>query len=273
MGREPRTTLIDVADPVVLAARRPLLIAHRGGVLGPAAPENSLAAIRRAADHGYDLVELDVTRPRDDEPVLFHERDGTLWRNCGVAGRLVDHTARELATLRYRATAAPIATLADALALCRARHLGVMLDIKVRPGTRVTPGFLRRIGALLVAHGLTAATLIATDLPLAQALLADCGRFPVPADEARRVARGERVPLAGRFWFGLPEELLDDAVPTYQGLGALVLPAINTFRYPPHAHLALARADVARLHAARVDGFQFDAIYGPLFGLADAAEH
>jgi len=112
MGREPRTTLIDVADPVVLAARRPLLIAHRGGVLGPAAPENSLAAIRRAADHGYDLVELDVTRPRDDEPVLFHERDGTLWRNCGVAGRLVDLTARELATLRYRATAEPIATLA-----------------------------------------------------------------------------------------------------------------------------------------------------------------
>lgn len=161
-----------------------------------------------------------------------------------MAERLVDHTARALATLRYRATAEPIA---DALALCRARHLGVLLDIKARPGTRVTPGFLRRIGALLVAHGLTAATLIATDLPLAQALLADGGRFPVPADVARRVARGERVPLAGRFWFGLPEELLDDAVPTYQGLGALVLPAINTFHYPPQDVSEVGRSGLPRI--------------------------
>lgn len=259
-----RAMPLDLHDVAAVRARRPLLIAHRGGVIAPDAPENSLAAIRRAAERGYDLVELDVIRPADDEPVLFHDRAGTLLTNCGIDAPLVTLTARELTAIRYRACDEPIATLAAALALCRQLSLGVMLDIKERGGSRVTPAFVRRIAALLDEHELTAATLVDSRHPLVREGLAGRALFPVAEEDYRRVRQGAVVPLRGQFWFGLPEHLPDDAVPALRRNGALVIPAINTFRYPPHAHARLARDDIERLRAAGVDGFQLDAIYGTL---------
>lgn len=44
-------------------------------------PENSMAAFRRAVDHGYG-IELDVQLTRDGKLVVFH--DATLKRMCGV---------------------------------------------------------------------------------------------------------------------------------------------------------------------------------------------
>lgn len=263
-----RAVPLDLRDVEVVRARRPLLIAHRGGVIAPDAPENSLAAIRGAAECGYDLVELDVIRPADDEPILFHDRAGTLLTNCGIDTPLAALTARELAAIRYRACDEPIATLAAALALCRQRGLGVMLDIKERGGSLITPGFVRRIAALLDEHGLTAATLVDSRHPLVREGLAGRALFSVAEEDCGRARQGAAVPLRGQFWFGLPEHLPDDAVPALQRNGALVIPAINTFRYPPHAHARLARDDIGRLRAAGVDGFQIDAIYGTLVRVA-----
>jgi hypothetical protein len=76
-----------------------------------------------------------------------------------------------------------------------------------------------------------------------------------------RVERDEAVPLHGRFWFGIPEELPYALVPTLQSSGALVIPAVNTARYPPHAHTALAREDIVRLLSIGVDGLQIDSVY------------
>ena len=267
-----REVLIDLRDAAAVVARRPLLVAHRGGVIAPEAPENSLAAIRLAGSHGYDMVELDVTRPKDDEPVLFHDWTGNLLMSCGVDARLVDHTARELAAVRYRASTEPIATLAQALALCRQLRLGVMLDIKARAGSELTPGFVRRIGVLLEEHGLTSAAVTISPHPLVREILAEQVVFPVAEGDFQRACRGESPPLQGQFWFGLPEQLPRAAVPALQGAGALVLPAINTFRYPPHAHVALARQDIDRLHAAGVDGFQIDSAYGVCFGRGEARD-
>ncbi len=264
-----REVLLDLRDAAAVGARRPLLVAHRGGVIAPDAPENSLAAIRLAGRYGYDMVELDVTRPRDDEPVLFHDWTGNLLMNCGVDARLIDHTARELTALRYRASAQPIATLAQALALCRLLRLGVMLDIKARAGSELTPGFVRRIGVLLEEHGLTSAAVTISPHPLVRELLAEQVWFPVAEADAHRVTLGETPPLHGQFWFGLPEHLPDTAVSALQQAGALVLPAINAFRYPSHGRETLARADIDRLRAAGVDGFQIDSVYGSIFGLGE----
>jgi hypothetical protein len=46
------------------------------------------------------------------------------------------------------------------------------------------------------------------------------------------------------------------------------VPALNVFRYPPHAHHQLAAADATRLLAAGVDGFQIDHAYRDLFPAA-----
>lgn len=65
--------LIDLRLAQVLRARRPILIAHQGGIIGPNAPENSANAMRRAHARRYDMVELDVVAAKGDEPVLFHD--------------------------------------------------------------------------------------------------------------------------------------------------------------------------------------------------------
>ena len=56
-------------------------------------PENSYAAIKRAADLGYG-IEFDVHLTKDNIPVVFH--DDTLNRICGVKGNLRDYTFAEL---------------------------------------------------------------------------------------------------------------------------------------------------------------------------------
>jgi len=74
--------MIDLSDANAVRAHRPFLMAHRGGVIAPNAPECSLAAIRLAAAHGYRMVEIDAQETKDGEPVVYH--DGTLTRSCGI---------------------------------------------------------------------------------------------------------------------------------------------------------------------------------------------
>ncbi len=57
------------------------------------APENSMAAFRKAVEAGYGL-ELDVQLTKDDVPVVFH--DYTLERMCGKPGKVRDYTYEEL---------------------------------------------------------------------------------------------------------------------------------------------------------------------------------
>ncbi len=58
----------------------PLVIAHRGA--SSLAPENTLAAARKALEVGADLWELDVSVTTDGELVLMH--DDTLKRTCNA---------------------------------------------------------------------------------------------------------------------------------------------------------------------------------------------
>lgn len=61
------------------------------------APENSLAAFKKAVDAGYG-IELDVQLSKDDKLVVFH--DATLKRMCGVDGKVWDYTLEELQQMK-----------------------------------------------------------------------------------------------------------------------------------------------------------------------------
>lgn len=76
-------------------ARRPLVWAHRGASAD--APENSLAALRRAVEAGADGVEFDVQRCGTGELVVFHDR--SLGRCLGVPGFLNETALAELRRL------------------------------------------------------------------------------------------------------------------------------------------------------------------------------
>jgi glycerophosphoryl diester phosphodiesterase len=254
-------TPVDLRDPASRAARRPLRIAHRGGVIGPGAPENSLAAIERAAARGFDLVEIDVVTSREGEPFLFHDWNDHLGRCCGVDARVGDLTAAELATITYRATDQPLASLDVALARAAALGLGVMLDVKSKPSDR----WVARIAELLDGHGFGPGTtmLLQREWP-GIAPIEERATTRAPVEQERRARAGEPVDLAGHYWFGLPDELPDAAAVALRARRALVIPAINRFRYPEHAHRELARQDAARLLAVGVDGFQIDSTYEEL---------
>ncbi len=261
--RSAADELIDLSDPSLCQARRPLLVAHRGGTVGPGAPENSLAAIRRAATEGFDMIEVDVEASADDQPVLFHDDwSGTLRVCCGVDRRVHELTLQELRGIRYLATDEHLAGLDEALALCAELRLGVMLDFKVEPAT---DRLLARVVELLEAYGMTRATITISYDPSIRARLSGRVLLRMHPEEAARATELRPGALAGQFWFDLPEDLPTERVRPLQRAGALVLPALNTFRYPPHAHRELAAADAGRLQAAGVDGFQIDAEYRDLF--------
>ena len=70
------------------------LYAHRGlHDNATEAPENSMAAFRKAVDAGFG-IELDIQLTKDRIPVVFH--DFTLKRVCGGEGKISDYTYEEL---------------------------------------------------------------------------------------------------------------------------------------------------------------------------------
>jgi glycerophosphoryl diester phosphodiesterase len=82
-----------VKDPK--AAMMPLIIAHRGD--SAHAPENTLAAFRRAAEVGADGIEFDVRLTKDGEVVVFH--DSSLHRIANRKSKIIQLAAEELRTI------------------------------------------------------------------------------------------------------------------------------------------------------------------------------
>jgi hypothetical protein len=252
--------LIDVHDVAKVRARRPLLIAHRGGVVSARIPEGSLAAIREAARFGYDMVELDVRATKDGVPMIFH--DASLSAATGHDGAIVDLTEAAARAVHFRKNGEPIANLEQALVLCRQLHLGVMLDLKEPPRAEL----LQKIAALLRRHGLEKSTVTISGHPLVRRELGSVALVPVNADELKKVGAGELISLEGRYWFGIPAWIPFETIPKLQRAGALVFPAINLFRYENDPDRVQARRDVQALTELGVEGFQIDSAYQDFFG-------
>ncbi|KAM3826552.1 glycerophosphodiester phosphodiesterase 1 [Vipera latastei] len=77
---------------VVQPRGNPARIAHRGG--GHDAPENTLAAIRQAAENGATGVELDLEFTADGVPILMH--DETVDRTTDGSGSLRELTFADI---------------------------------------------------------------------------------------------------------------------------------------------------------------------------------
>lgn len=90
-------------------------------------PENSYAAIKRAADLGYG-IEFDVHLTKDNIPVVFH--DDTLNRMCGVKGNLRDYTFEELQQFRLLGTDERIPAFVDVLKMVGGR-VPLIIEYKV----------------------------------------------------------------------------------------------------------------------------------------------
>src|SRR5262249_54446746 len=85
------TIPFNLSEPVQVTA-------HRG--YSRVAPENALAAVRKALEAGAEWAEIDVQETADGEVVVLHDRD--LLRMTGDKRRLAELTLAELRRLRVR---------------------------------------------------------------------------------------------------------------------------------------------------------------------------
>jgi glycerophosphoryl diester phosphodiesterase len=251
--------LIDLKNRQSIERQKPILIAHRGGVITEETPECSLAAIRLAKQQGYAMVELDVQKSRDGIPIVFH--DGDLKKACGIDDRIANMDSKRIIRLKFSQTDQTIITLDRALEECLTLSLGVMLDVKVRDDEP----FFQTVANLIKKYKYEPSTITISADPALRKCFKGVVMLTVTGDEFNRVQKGETVDLSGKYWFGLPHNVPDDTVRRLHQNGAYVIPAINTFRYPQHDHYELARKDINRLIQAGVEGFQIDSVYKPLF--------
>jgi glycerophosphoryl diester phosphodiesterase len=256
----PLSERVDVWDAANVRARGPLLIAHRGGVVGPGAPECSRLAVKMAAAHRYDMVELDVRESRDHHPVVFH--DPNMMRSCGIDGKISDFTLKAATKIKFLNSEETITSLEDMLDLCHSLNLGVMFDIKSGDRSEL---FFKRVLKLIKKYKLDKASMMLGGSQ-AREYLKSTVLLTLPGEMLEKVKQGDSIDLSGYYWFGVPKTWSLDLVKPVQENGALVIPALNTFRYSEGHHRAEARNDAERLLEAGVDGFQIDCIYQDYFG-------
>ena len=126
----------------------PRWIAHRGA--GRLAPENTLAAFRLGAAHGFRMFECDVKLSADGVPFLMH--DATLERTTNGIGLGGDQPWDQLARLdaggwHSRAYAGePLPTFENVARFCLANRY--LLNIEIKP----TPGLERETGEVVARY-------------------------------------------------------------------------------------------------------------------------
>ena len=126
----------------------PRWVAHRGA--GKLAPENTLAAFRLGAAHGYRAFECDVKLSADDLPFLLH--DTTLERTTDGSGTAGDQPwaalcQRDAGSWHGRSFAGePLPTLAHIAAYILRN--GFCLNIEIKP----TPGVEEHTGRVVGEH-------------------------------------------------------------------------------------------------------------------------
>jgi glycerophosphoryl diester phosphodiesterase len=120
----------------------PRWVAHRGA--GKLAPENTLAAFRLGARHGYRMFECDAKLSSDGVPFLMH--DAALERTTNGRGIGGERTWADLSQLdaggwHSRAYAGePLCTLESLARFCIANRFFLNIEIKPTPGTEERTG-------------------------------------------------------------------------------------------------------------------------------------
>ncbi|MGJ7614589.1 MULTISPECIES: glycerophosphodiester phosphodiesterase [unclassified Variovorax] len=120
----------------------PRWVAHRGA--GKLAPENTLAAFRLGASHGYRMFECDAKLSADGVPFLMH--DDTLERTTGGRGTGGTQAWSALSQLDAGSwhspgyAGEPLPTLENIARFCLANDHLLNIEIKPTPGTERQTG-------------------------------------------------------------------------------------------------------------------------------------
>ncbi len=232
----------------------PRWIAHRGA--GTLAPENTLAAFRLGAQHGYRGFECDVRLSADGVPFLMH--DAALERTTsghGIGGELPWAALSQLDAGGWHSRAyagEPLPTL-DALARWLRRN-GYTLDLEIKP----TPGHERATGRAVALRVREAWAGDAVQ-PLLSSFRPDALRAAHEA--APELPRALLLDTLWPGWEGVARALACVAVITnHELMDATLMARIKGEGWRALCYTVNQPADAERLLALDIDGIVTDAV-------------
>ena len=232
----------------------PAWVAHRGA--GKLAPENTLAAFRLGAQHGYRMFECDVKLSQDGVAFLLH--DNTLTRTTSGHGIGGAHTWATLSQLDAGAwhsrlyAGEPVPTLHTVARFCQAN--GLMLNIEIKP----TEGLERHTGEQVALE--------AQQLWQGQAVPPLLSSFQVEALEGAQASapalpRGLLLEDLAGDWLACAQRLACVAVVCdHTQLSPEAVAAIQAAGMKALCYTANEPQDIARLHAMGIDGIITDRV-------------
>lgn len=241
----------------------PLWIAHRGA--GKLAPENTLAAFRVGAGHGYRMFECDVKLSDDGVPFLLH--DATLNRTTDRRGTAGDLPWAQLSQVdaggwHSRAFAGePLPALTAIAHFVRRNGFALNIEIKPTPGTELHTGRMVAAEAARLWHNDAVPPLLTS--------------FKVEAlqgarESAAHLPRGLLLDKLHDGWLDQARSLGCVAVVSlYALLDAQVMAAIRGAGMKVLAYTVNDPAEAHRLHGLGIDGLITDAVdrFSPATGV------
>jgi glycerophosphoryl diester phosphodiesterase len=232
----------------------PLWIAHRGA--GRLAPENTLAAFRVGASHGYRAFECDVKLSADGVPFLLH--DATLDRTTPERGVAGERTWSELSRLdagswHSRAYAGePIPSLAAIARYVRRNGFALNVEIKPTPGLEHATGVEVGRAARELWHGADRPPLFSSFRP--DALLG-------AREAAPGIPRALLVDTLWNGWFEMARSLDCVAVVANYGLmDAALVAQLHGAGLRALCYTVNDPAPASQLVAMGIDGLITDAV-------------
>lgn len=233
----------------------PFWIAHRGA--GRLAPENTLAAFKLGAAHGYRAFECDAKLSADGEIFLLH--DSTLDRTTDGGDRLAgelpwaDLARLDAGSWHGRQWAGePIPRLAAIATWCRRNEFALNIEIKPTPGTE------RETGAA-VARAVRKLWAGASVWPLLSSFRPEA--LQAAQVEAPEIPRGLLLDTAWDGWPGVADALAVTAViSNYRWMDAALVDRLHDQGRRALAYTVNDPQEARRLIAAGIDGLITDAV-------------
>ena len=232
----------------------PRWVAHRGA--GKLAPENTLAALRLGAAHGYRAFECDVKLSADGLPFLLH--DATLERTSTGQGIASQQPWAALSQLdaggwHSRAYAGePLPTLAGIAAFIQANQFTLNIEIKPTPGDEEHTGRVVAEQAARLWAGQPVAPLLSSFRPEALA-----GAQAVASHLPRALLLDSLWP----GWDGVAASLGCVAIVTQHALmDAGLLALARSRQWRALVYTVNEPADAQRLLGLGIDGLITDAV-------------
>ncbi len=232
----------------------PIWIAHRGA--GKLAPENTLAAFRLGASHGYRAFECDLKLSADGIPFLLH--DAELERTTSGKGNASQWRWSELSRLdaggwHGRAFAGePLPSLEGIAAYCIRNGFALNIEIKPTPGDEVNTGRVVATEAARHWDGQGIPPLLSSFRPDAlQAARAAAPELP----------RALLIDTLHEGWFEQAQALDCVAIVTnFKLMDAALIAKIHDANMRALVYTVNDAADARRLVALGIDGIITDAV-------------